>query len=55
MNKIKMRGMKRHASNERLRRFLPVVFSIADNRVAHRGKLRPDLILQSGHQFHPDE
>jgi len=32
-----------------------VVFSIADNRVAHRRKLRSDLILQSCHQLNPDE
>ena len=55
MNKLKMRGMKRNASNELFRRFRPVVFSITDNRVAHRGKLRPDLILQSRHQLNPDE
>ena len=50
MNKLKMRGMKRNASDELLRRFRPVVFSVTDNRVAHRGKLHPDLILQSRHQ-----
>jgi len=32
-----------------------MVFSIADNRVAHRRKLRSDLILQSCHQLNPDE
>jgi lambda repressor-like predicted transcriptional regulator len=32
-----------------------VVFSVADNRVAHRRKLRSDLILQSCHQLNPDE
>ena len=32
-----------------------MVFSVADNRVAHRRKLRSDLILQSCHQFNPDE
>ena len=55
MDELKMRGMKRNASNELFRRFRPVVFSITDNRVAHRGKLRPDLILQSRHQLNPDE
>ena len=55
MDKLKMRGMKSNASNQRLRRFRPVVFSIADNRVANRRKLRSDLILQSCHQLNPDE
>ena len=32
-----------------------MVFSIPDDRVAHRRKLRSDLILQSGHQLNPDE
>lgn len=32
-----------------------MVFSIADDRVAHRRKLRSDLILQSCHQLNPDE
>ncbi len=50
-----MSGMKSNASNQLLRRFHPVVFSIADNRVAHRRKLRSDLILQSCHQLNPDE
>ena len=55
MDKLKMCGMKSNASNERLRRFRPVVFSIADHRVAHRRKLHSDLILQSCHQLNPDE
>jgi hypothetical protein len=55
MDKLKIRGMKSNASNERLRRFRSVVFSIAHNRVAHRRKLRSDLILQSCHQLNPDE
>src|ERR1039458_9442129 len=55
MDKLKIRGVKSNASNSLLRRFLPVVFSIADNRVAHRRKLRSDLILQSCHQLNPDE
>jgi hypothetical protein len=54
MDKPKMRGMESNAINELLRRFRPVVFSIADNRVAHRRKLRPDLILQSCNQLDPD-
>ena len=32
-----------------------MVFSVANNRVAHRRELHPDLILQSGHQFDPDQ
>jgi hypothetical protein len=32
-----------------------VVLSIADKRVAHRRKLRSDLILQSCHQLNPDK
>jgi hypothetical protein len=32
-----------------------VIFSIADKGVAHRRKLRSDLILQSCHQLNPDE
>ena len=32
-----------------------MVFSIADNRVAHRQKLRSDLILQPRYQLNPDE
>ena len=55
MHKLKMRGMKSNASNERLRRFRRLVFSIADNGVAHRRKLHSDLILQSCYQLHPDE
>ena len=55
MNKLKMRGMKSNASDPLLRRFRPMVFPVADERVAHGGKLRPDLILQSCHQLNPDE
>jgi hypothetical protein len=55
MEKLKIRGMKGNTINERLRRFRRVVFSVADNRVAHRRKLGSDLILQSRHQFNPDE
>ena len=55
MDKLKVRGMKGHARDKRLRRFFAVVFPVADNRVAHRGKLRPDLILQAGHQLDLDE
>src|ERR1039458_8270576 len=55
MDKLKTRGMERNPRNQRLRRFRPVVFSIADNRMAQRQKLRSDLILQSCHQLDPDE
>ena len=55
MNKLKMGRMKSNAINQLLGRFRPVIFSIADQRVAHCGKLRADLILQSRHQFNPDE
>ena len=55
MDKLKIRGMKGNTSNEWLRRFRRVVFSVADNRVADRRKLGANLILQSCHQFNPDE
>ncbi len=55
MDKLKMRGMESNASNERLRRFLAMVFSIADDRVTNCRKLRPDLVLQSGDQFNSHE
>jgi len=55
MDKLKMSCMKSNASNQMFRRFRRVIFSIADNRVAHRRKLCPDLILQSCDQLNPDE
>jgi hypothetical protein len=55
MDKLKIRGMKSNASDELFRRFRAVIFSIANNRVAYRGELRPDLILQSCHQLDPDQ
>jgi hypothetical protein len=55
MDKLKVRSVKGDAGNEPLRSFCRVVFSIADHRMAQRGELRPDLILQSGHQLNPDE
>src|SRR5260370_15533486 len=55
MHKLKMRGMQSNAGNELLRRLRPVVFSITDDRVAHRRELRPDLILQSCHQLNAHE
>jgi hypothetical protein len=36
MNELKMRCMKSDASNSPLRRFLRMVFSVADDRVAER-------------------
>jgi hypothetical protein len=51
MDKLKMRGMKRNAINERLRRFGRMVFSIADHGMADRRELRPNLILQSCDQL----
>jgi len=55
MKELKMRGMKGNASNSPLRRFLQVVFSVTDDRVADCRKLHPDLILQSRHQRNADE
>ncbi len=55
MNELEMRRMKRDPIDERLRGFPPVVFSVAKDRVARRRELDPDLILQSGHQFDPDQ
>ena len=55
MNKPKVRRMQGNAVDQPLRRFRPVVLSIADERVADGRKLRPDLILQSRHQRHADQ
>lgn len=55
MNKRKMLGMQRDAVNQFLVRFLAMIFSIADERVPHREKLCPDLVLQARHQLNPDE
>ena len=55
MNKLEMRGVEGNASDQRLGIFRRVVFPVADDRVADRRKLSPDLILQSRHQRHPDE
>src|SRR5260370_2001735 len=55
MHKLKRRGMQSNAGNELLRRRRPVVFSITDDRVAHRRELRPDLILKSWNQLNPHE
>jgi hypothetical protein len=53
MDEPKIRGMKSDPINQRLRRFWPVVFSIANHRVADGRELRADLILQSRHQLDP--
>jgi hypothetical protein len=55
VNKLKIHGMKSNASNQLLSCFLPMIFSVADNRVAQRRKLRTNLILQSRFQLNPDE
>ena len=55
MNKLKLRGMQSNAGNELLRRFLAMIFSVADDGVAECRKLRPDLVLQSRDQLNSDE
>lgn len=45
MNKIKIRGMQRHAVNQSLVGFLVMIFSIADQRMAHGKKLCANLVL----------
>src|SRR6266404_5946639 len=55
MDKLKMRGMKRNPLNQLLRRFLRVIFSVPDYRMARRRKLHADLILESCHQLNPHE
>jgi len=54
MNELKMRGVKRNAIDERLGRFLGMIFSIADHRMTDRRKLGANLILQSRDQLDPD-
>src|SRR5258706_12793736 len=55
MDKLKMRGMKSNALNQFLRRFRRMIFSVPDDRMARRRKLRADLILESCHQLNPYE
>jgi hypothetical protein len=55
MNKLKVSCMESDATNSPLRRLYRVVFSVANHRVADRGKLHPDLVLQARHQRHSDE
>ena len=55
MNKLKAGRMKSNSSDEPLRRFREVVFSVTDHRVADRGELHSNLILQPRYQSDPDE
>jgi len=55
MNKLKLRSMKSNAVNQLLRRFIAMVFSVANDGVADGRKLRADLVLQSCDQLNPDE
>jgi hypothetical protein len=55
MNKPKMRSVQRHAIDQPLRRFFRTVLPIAYHRVADGRELRADLVLQTGHQFDPDQ
>lgn len=55
MDKLKVRGVQRHAGYQLLLSFLAMIFSITNQRVPQGGKLRADLVLQSRHQFHPDK
>jgi len=55
MNKLEMRGMKRNAADQRLKRFLAMVFSIANHGVAQHRKLGSNLILQSRYQLNSDQ
>jgi hypothetical protein len=55
MDKLKMTGVKSDPIDSLLRRFRWVVFSITDYRVANRGKLYSDLVLQTCHQINPHQ
>ena len=55
MNELKMPCMKSDASDSPLQRLHRVVFSVANHRVADRGKLHSDLVLQARHQRDSDE
>ncbi len=55
MNKLKMRGVQRDSVNQLLVSFFAVIFSIADQRMAHGRKLCANLVLQSRDQFHAYE
>lgn len=55
MNELKMCGVKSDAGNSSLKSLCRVVFSVTDDRMADRGKLHPDLVLQSSDQRNPDQ
>ena len=55
MNELKVRCVESDASNSLFQRFRWIVLSVADDGVADRRKLHPDLILQSRHQRDSDE
>ena len=50
-----MRSMQSDARNTPLRRLFGMVLSVADDLMAERRKLHPDLILQPCHQRDPDK
>ena len=55
MNELKMRRVESDASNSPFQLFGWIVLPVADDRVADRGQLNADLILQSGHQRDSEE
>jgi len=55
MNELEMRGMKCDAGDPLLRSLRRAIFPVADDRVANRRELHPDLILQSRHQGHANQ
>lgn len=55
MDELKVRRMEGNAINQLLRGFCPLVFSIADDRVAYGRKLGTNLILQSCRQFNANQ
>src|SRR5579863_7450775 len=52
MNELEFGGVKRDASDAALGGFVGAVLAVADDGMAQRGKLHPDLILQSCQQSH---
>ncbi len=55
MSKLKMSGMQSDSRNTSLRRLFGMVLSVADDWMAERRKLHPDLILQPCHQRDSDK
>ena len=55
MDKLKMRRVQSDAGDQALQGFRRVILPVADHGVADCRKLRPNLILQSSHQRHPDQ